>query len=279
MTSIMILSNESIFQQFTRDLETNAIGVGIKILIALVIFIICSQLIKWVRKIIKKALVAKEADSAKIKVIDSIIKIILYAILITILFGYLGIEVSSIFALLTSIGLTAGLAFQGALSNFAGGVLIIVARPFKIGDYICVPSQNLEGTVTDMGIIYTKILTLDQRLVVLPNGSLGNQNVINCSVMKNRRLELNIGIPYATDINKARSIVIDTLSKEECIVNKDIELFVTDLKESSINILIRCWIPSKDYLVDKWHLTEVIKNEFDKNGIDFPFPQIDVHMM
>lgn len=277
--SALIGQDSPLWIDFTNQVKNNAFSFGLKIVLALVIFIILSQLIKWIRKIVKKSLQKKDADLEKIKIVDSIIKVVLYAIVFTMMFGYLGIEVSSLFAILASIGFTAGLAFQGALSNFAGGVLIVIARPFKLGDYITVPGQNLEGTVVDMGLVYTKILTLDQKIIILPNGALANQNVINASVMENRRLELEISITYSSDIDKARKTATEALASSGRVINnKDIDVFVTSLGESSVNLIARCWVPAKDFLVTKWALTEVIKKSFDQNGIEFPFPQLDVHM-
>lgn len=277
--SALIGQDSTLWADFTDQVKNNAFSFGLKIILALVIFIILSKLIKWIRKIVKKSLQKKDAGLDKIKVVDSIIKVVLYAIVFTMMFGYLGIEVSSLFAILASVGFTAGLAFQGALSNFAGGVLIVSARPFKLGDYITVPGQDLEGTVVDMGFVYTKILTRDQKIIILPNGALANQNIINASVKENRRLELDISITYSSDIDKARKTATEALASSGRVINNnDIDVFVTSLGESSVNLMVRCWVPSKDFLATKWALTEVIKKSFDQNGIEFPFPQLDVHM-
>lgn len=267
------------FEGILKQLKDNTAVFLVRIVVALFLYMAFRQLIKWIRGVIKKSLVKASVDAAKIRAIDGIVRVVLYILLFVCLAGYLGIHATSLLAVLGSLGLTAGLAFQGALSNFAGGILIITAKPFKIDDYIYVPAKNLEGTVKDINIIYTKIITTDQKTVVLPNGELANQNIVNASAMDRRRMELTIGISYNADIDKAKKVLKDAIKKDKAIVkDTEIEVYVQELAESTVKLLVRCWVPSADFLLTKFRITETIKKSFDANGIGFPYPQLDVHV-
>ena len=207
----------------------------------------------------------------------SVLRIVLYGVLIVILAGTVGIETGSIVALLGSAGLAIGLALQGSLSNFAGGVLILILKPFRIGDYIV--ANGMEGTVTGIDIFYTKLLTVDNRMVVLPNGALSNSNLINVSHEPIRRVDLVASVDYASDIKKVKAILFDIGSNLEYSFEDEghpIQVYVDTYGDSAINVGLRFWVNAEVYWDAKWAASEQIKEKFDQAGISIPFKQLDV---
>jgi small conductance mechanosensitive channel len=172
-----------------------------------------------------------------------------------------------------------GLAVQGSLSNLAGGVLILILKPFVVGDYIKESSSGKEGTVTEIQIFYTKLLTFENQVVVLPNGSLANTSIINYTSGKIRRADINVSISYNSDIKKAKEVLENMLKADEKVMkDKEMVVFVDELAASGVNLCVRCWFKNEDYWQGKWRLTENCKLVLDKAGIEIPFTQIDVHM-
>ena len=207
----------------------------------------------------------------------SLVRIALYAILIVVLVGTVGIETTSIAAMFASAGVAIGLALQGSLSNFAGGVLILILKPFKIGDYIV--AKGLEGTVVSIDIFYTKLLTVDNRLVVLPNGSLSNSDLVNVSHEPTRRVDLVASVDYGSDIKKVKAILFDIGSNLEYSFEDEghpVQVYVNSYEASSIDLGLRFWVNAEDYWTAKWEATEQIKEKFDAAGISIPFNQLDV---
>ena len=248
---------------------------GIKIIIALVILFISFKLINLIARKIEKKASSKKADKTIMKTFAYIIKIALKIIVVICLIGYLGIDTSGLTALVASLGVCVGLAVNGALSNLAGGVLIILTRPFKIDDYI--EAQGHAGTVIDIHITNTKLLTPDNKVIYLPNGTLANGDIVNYSEKDTRRVDFTFSIGYGDDFEKAKSIIMDIFTAHELVL-KDPAPFVR-VKEhgaSSINITARAWTKSEDYWTVFFDVTELVKTAFDREGIEIPFNQLDV---
>lgn len=247
--------------------------------LAIVVYIIGSFLIKKFMVLFRKGMARKNVDSGVETFLESVIKWVLYIILFTIILGLFGVTTASISAAVAGLGVTIGLALQGALSNFAGGVLILLMRPFVVGDYIIEHGQNLEGTVDKINIIYTTLKMLDGRYIQIPNGSLSASPITNCTSMSRRMFNETVGISYDSDIKKAKTIMREIAEKQDHIIDTDsIQVFVDELADSAVQIGLRFWITTDYYWTTKWEVLEEIKNRFDKEGIEICFNQLDVHI-
>jgi small conductance mechanosensitive channel len=191
--------------------------------------------------------------------------------------AHMGVEVSSFIALLGSAGVAVGLALQGTLSNVAGGVLLLILKPFQVGDYIVLTGTDCEGEVAAMDIFYTKLKTIDNRVIVIPNGTLSNSNLINNTKQERRLIDIEVGISYDADIKEVKRILTDIAKNEKRILDQDgVKIFVSSLADSSVMMGIRCWVPTSDYVATKWALNEEIKIRFDEEGIEIPYQKLDV---
>ena len=265
--------------QFVQDHIPNLIAYGIRILIALVIFMIGRFLIKWIRKRVRHSFDRTNADKGVAQFTDSMLKFGLYLLLILAVAANLGIELSSITVLFAGAGVGVTLALQGSLSNFAGGVLILLLKPFVVGDYIIEDNGKNEGTVKEIQIFYTKLTTIDNKTVVIPNGTLANHSLTNVTARDERQLDLKIGISYESDLKKAKQILERMLNENENIIkDEDINVFVDSLGDSSVVLGIRAWVKTEEYWKTRWGLLEEIKLTFDEEGITIPYNQITVHM-
>lgn len=188
------------------------------------------------------------------------------------------VEASSIAALIASAGVGISLAVQGGLSNFTGGVLLLFLKPFRAGDYIIVQSEGYEGTVKKIEMYYTTLYTVDNKTVMIPNSSLTNNAVVNVTALPRRKLEVQIGVSYRTDIQKAKEILTNLLDQDERIAEDEREIYVDSLKGSSIVLAFRAWVKTEDYWQTKWDMNERIKLAFDEAGIEIPYPQLDIHL-
>ena len=203
----------------------------------------------------------------------------LYFVLVLIILSQFGVTASSVIAVLGSAGLTVGLALQGSLSNFAGGVLILLLKPFVVGDYIIENADKMEGTVAEITIFYTKLLTVDNKAIMIPNGTLSNSSIVNVTAMKKRRLDMLFGVAYDSDIKKVKEILERVAIGDEAILKDEpTNVFVSELKDSYVEVGTRGWVKKEDYWEAKWRITENVKLEFDKEGISIPFPQVEVTM-
>lgn len=254
-----------------------ATNTGIKIIIALVVMLISFRIVKWICKKIEKAGEKKNADKTIMKTLAYAAGIALRVVILVCLISYLGIDTSAITALIASFGVCIGLAVNGALSNLAGGVLILVTRPFKVDDFI--EAQGISGTVADIHITCTKIVTGDNKVVYVPNGSLANGNITNYSEKETRRVDFEFSIAYSADSDKAKAIITDILTAHELVL-KDTDPFVklSAHGASAIQIKARAWTKNSNYWTVFFDVTEAVKKEFDKNGIEIPFDQLDVHI-
>lgn len=271
--------DRNVLKQFLRDLPENAFHLGMRVLLALVFLFIGIQCIKLLRSIIKKSLERANADVGVNQFIDSFIKIGSYAILAMMIATSFGVDAASIIAVLGSAGVAIGLALQGSLSNLAGGVLILVLKPFKVGDYIIEDTNKNEGTVTEVQIFYTKLTTPDDKTIILPNGTLANASLTNVTHTPYRRNDIKIGISYDNDIRTAKKVLQDLLDQDIAVL-QDMEkiVFVDELADSSVVLGVRCWFENDDYWTGRWRLMEEAKYALEENGISIPYPQVDVHI-
>lgn len=250
---------------------------GIKIVVALVVLFVSFKLINFVSRKIEKSAEKKNADKTIVKTLAYIIKLFLKVLVAICLIGYLGIDTSGFTAIIASLGVCAGLAVNGTLSNLAGGALIILTRPFKIDDYI--EAQGYSGTVEAIHITYTRLKTPDNKVVYLPNGPLSSGNIVNYSVKDTRRVDFKFSISYDADFEKAKKIVNDILASHELVLDDPATFVrVTEHGASSINITARAWVKTDDYWTVNFDVIEAVKNAFDANGIEIPFNQLDVHV-
>lgn len=251
---------------------------GIKLSILLLVFFVGRKLIKWITKIVGKALEKSSVEESAENFLLSIVRVLLDIVLVMVLAGYLGVGGSSIVAVLGSAGLAIGLALQGSLANFAGGVLILILKPFAIGDYII--AEGSEGVVDSIDLFYTRLITADNKMVVIPNGSLTNSNITNVTNQPKRRVDLEIGIDYSQNIAEVREILLQLAVKHELILQEEEKnVFVSAFDASAITIGFRFWTKTEDYWAARWDMLEKIKAAFDKKGISIPFDQLDVNLV
>ena len=265
--------------QYVQDSIPGLITFGLKVLAALVAFFVGRLVIRWIRKIVRRSFERSGADKGVEQFVDSLLKYGLYALLVFSLISSLGFDTTSVAAVLASGGVAIGLALQGSLPNFAGGVLILLLKPFVVGDYIIEDTNGKEGTVKEIQIFYTKLSTIDNKTIVIPNGMLTNNSITNATAKDERQLDLRVGISYDADIRQAKNVIEELLEKDECIIkNEQINVFVHELAESAVVLGIRAWVKNEEYWTTRWRLLEEIKLSLDENGIEIPYPQMTVHM-
>ena len=247
----------------------------LRIALVLMIFFVGRKLIKNIVSLCDQALKRHGMEVTVRRFFCNVINALGYICMLGILLQTVGLTATSLTALVASAGVAVGLALQGSLSNFAGGVLILLMKPFVIGDYIV--QGNTEGTVKEIGLVYTELITADNRLIVIPNGTLIDSSIVNVTATGKRRLELSVGIGYKSDLKKAKEVLIrlgenDPARDPENPVN----VFVSELAESSVNLGLHVWVSSSEYWNAKWRLTENIKMAFDEEGIEIPFKQVEI---
>lgn len=249
-----------------------------KIVFALLIWFIGKKLISLSLKLLRKVFDRGSIDLGVVNFTMSIIKFALYAVLILMVIDELGIQTTSLITVFGSAALAVGMSLQGSLSNFAGGVLILIFKPFKVGDYIVV--GNYEGTVRTIEILYTKLTTVDNKVVMLPNGTLSNSNIINVGAEDFRRLDIEMSIGYSSDLKLAKTLLNTIVNNNPAVIkDSDIKVIVKSLDESCVTLETRVWVKTEDYWDTRFTLLEEYKAEFDKNGIEIPFNQMDVHII
>lgn len=268
-----------LIEQFFKELPDKVFRLGIRVLLAIVVFFVGTRLIKLVRKMVKKSLLRGNAEQGVIQFIDSFIKAALYIVLILFIASGFGVDAASVVALLGSAGVAIGLAIQGSLSNLAGGVLILLLKPFKVGDYIKEDTNGNEGTVDEIQLFYTKLVTPENKIIVLPNGTLSNASLTNATHTPDRRLDVKVGISYNADIKKAKEVLLDVIKKDAYVLSEKEQLvYVDELADSAVILGIRCWFKNNDYWEGKWRVTENVKYALDENAIEIPYPQLEVHV-
>lgn len=263
--------------QFTEKATSLLISYLPKVFLALIVLFVGFWLCRLVTKLIKKALNAKKVDPAVGSFLSSVISILLKVVVIISAAQMIGIATTSFVAVLGAMGLAVGLALQGSLSNFAGGVLILILKPFRVGDFI--ESAGSTGTVQNIHIFQTTLLTPDNKRIIIPNGTLSNGTIINYSAEETRRVDLSFGISYDDDTQKAEDI-LKSIATNSSLSLKDPAPFValSEYADSSINFVVRVWTKTSDYWPLYWEITKKVKKEFDANNISIPYPQMDIHM-
>ena len=284
MDEVIETTNEAaedvnVFIQYLQDHIPNLISFAIEIVLALIFFFLGRIAIKWIRKLTRKMLERSNVDKGVETFVDSLLKFMLYGILLFTIATKFGFDTASVAALIASAGVAVGLAVQGSLSNFAGGILILLLKPFVVGDYIIEDNHGDEGTVKEIQLFYTKLLTFDNRTVVIPNGMLTNNSLTNVTHMDERKLELKVSISYESDLLKAKAVLADLIRKESRIMqDKEHRLFVDELGDDGVILGMRCWVSTEDYWNVRWDMLEGIKLTFDRESIVIPYRQMNVRI-
>lgn len=260
------------------DFLEKAINFGIKVLAAILIYLIGAWLIKKIKGMLKRIFDKKGTDAAIASFTMSIVSIALTIVLIIVTIGTLGIDTTSFAALLAGGGMAIGMALNGTVQNFAGGIMILIFKPFKSGDYI--EAQGFAGTVSEVTITSTKLTTVDNRIIIIPNGALSNGTINNYSDQKFRRVDLTVDVEYGTSSDAVKAVLHSIVKEDARILSEPAEPFIalSSLKDSSIQFTMRLWVKSSDYWGVYFDTTEKVYNELPKNGIHFPFPQLDVNI-
>jgi small conductance mechanosensitive channel len=264
--------------QLWGQVEGIATDWGIKVIAALAIFIIGRWIAKGIRRGVRRMMEKGGADPIIIGFVGSIAYIGMLAFVIVAALGQLGIQTTSFIAILGAAGLAIGLALQGSLANFAAGFLMIIFRPFKVGDFV--EAAGVAGVVKDMQIFTTTMKTGDNKTIIIPNAKISGDNIINYSAEENRRVDMTVGVAYDADLSKVRDVLNDIISKDERILSEPPPLVVVgELADSSVNFIVRVWTKSENYWGVMFDANETIKNRFDEAGIGIPFPQRDIHIV
>lgn len=250
---------------------------GLKVVAAIVIFIVGRWVALGLAKIIKRVMIRSKVDETLVSFVRNLSYVALLAFVIIAALNQLGIQTASFIAVLGAAGLAIGLALQGSLANFAAGVLMIIFKPFKVGDYI--EGAGTAGTVEKIEIFTTQLKTPDNKTVIVPNSKITGDNIINYTVKGTRRVDLVFGIGYGDDIDKARSIIKEIIGKDERVMKEPEPMIVlSELADSSVNLTVRVWTTVNDYWPFYFDTTETVKKQFDAQGVSIPFPQRDVHI-
>ena len=267
----------SVMMETLKKLYPFFLALAYDIVIVIITLLIASQVIRLLSNMLDKFLKRINIDIAVRRFLLSTLKVALYALVALGLAERIGISSASIVAILGSAGVAIGLAWQGSLSNFAGGMIILFSHPFSRGDYIITPKA--EGIVDTIGIIYTVLLTPDNKRISIPNGALANDVITNVTANDIRRIDIKVGVSYNTDIRKAKKLIKEAFDENGLILkNNDIVSYVDDLASSDVMLGGMAWCKTGDYLTAKWAIVEEIKIKFDKNGIEIPYDQLEVHI-
>lgn len=250
---------------------------GIKIIIGILILCIGFKCVKKIKKLTCNILEKRNVDPTLSSFLDGFLNISLKILIVILVMEYVGLKTTGIAALIGSAGLAVGLALQGSLSNFAGGVIILLLRPFNVGDYV--DGGNHSGTIEKIGIFYTHMLTPDNKQILVPNGILANSSIVNYSAKDNRRVDLTFTVGYEEDILKVKSKINEVLNNEELILkDRDTFIGVSNHGDNAISLIVRVWTRTEDYWTLHFNLLEKVKIKFDEENISIPYPQMDVHV-
>jgi small conductance mechanosensitive channel len=258
-------------------LTTNGVDLGINILTALVIFYVGRWFISIAMRGLRKVLQKQEIDKTLESFVCNLVRTVLLVFVVVAAISALGIQTTSFIAVLGAAGLAVGLALQGSLSNFASGVLIVLFRPYKVGDFV--EAAGISGTVEEVQILTTVLRTGDNKRVIVPNSQIMDSIITNYSANDTRRVDMVVGVSYSDDLDKVRQTLEDLVAAEARILDEPAcTIAVSALADSSVNFVVRPWVATTDYWGVMFDMTEAIKKRFDKEGITFPFPQQDVHL-
>ena len=267
------------FQEIFGSLPSKAVFFGLKALVALLMFLVGRKLIRLCVKLIDKSMERGGTELTVKKFVKMLVKAAGYILLVLLILAVVGVQPTAFATVASSVTVALGLALQGSLGNFAGGLLILILKPFKVGDYIIEDSHKNEGKVKSIGLVYTTLVTLDNRVIVVPNGTLANSSMTNVTAQDKRLLELLVGISYEADMKQAKAI-LERVMEADPMVLKDEErfAFVSSLDDSAVTIGCRMWVKTGEYWKCRWRMTEAIKEALDDAGIEIPYGQVDVHI-
>jgi Small-conductance mechanosensitive channel len=269
-------------KELIEEMVTSFIKFGIKLVFALILYFIGAWLIRKSKKFIARVFTRRGADATLTSFMQSLVTAVLWILLIMFMIGTLGINTTSLAALLAAGGMAIGMAMSGTVQNFAGGLMLLAFKPFKAGDYI--EAQGFAGVVKSINIVSTKIVTLDNREVILPNGALSNGTINNYSANPLRRIDLTVNVSYGSDAEAVKAELMRIIGENEKILDaettgaQDPTVVLSDLKDSSVEFLVRVWVHSSDIREVRYALTEAIYTGLPAHGISFPFPQLDIHL-
>lgn len=268
-------------EELLKELLSDIIQFGLKVLAALLIYCVGAWIIKKIKKILSNIFAKRHTEKAIASFTMSLVSITLTILLIILTVGTLGVNTTSLAALLAAGGMAIGMALSGTVQNFAGGIMLLVFKPFKAGDFI--EAQGFSGTVSEVNIVSTKLRTTDNRTIVLPNGALSGGTINNISQNPTRRVEWKVTVEYGSDVQTARKVVLGMLASDKRVLTgsdapAEPNVSLSALLDSSIELQIRCWVKTEDYWDVLYAINEQIYNELPQNGISFPFPQLDVHI-
>lgn len=265
-----------------RNLLDQAVHFGLKVLAALAIYIVGAWIIKKINKMTARAMQRRNSDAALTSFVKSLVSITLWVLLIILTVGALGVNTTSLAALLAAGGMAIGMALSGTVQNFAGGIMLLVFKPIKAGDFI--EAQGFTGTVSEINITSTKLVTLDNRVVFIPNGALSSGNINNFSVKSLRRVDINVNVAYGTDVEKAKEVLLGIIKSNPDVIDASTEgaadpfVAVLQLKDSTVEFVTRSWTTSAKYWDVYFWLTENFYKQLPENGISFSFPQLNVNV-
>lgn len=268
---------DSLDPEILLQIKTYGIEIGISLIKVILIFIIGRIIIGYMMKGIKKLFVKWDIEASLSSFLISFVRFVFYIALVLVILQSLDVEIAAILGVLGAAGLAIGLALQGSLSNFAGGILILIFKPFKVDSVI--DAQGHVGTVEKIDILHTHLRTFDNKLIVMPNGALANSNVTNMTAKETRRVEMNVGVAYGSDLSSVRKTILAVLKKDERILAEPepVVKFI-NFGDSSLDLTVRCWTQTDNLWPVYWDNLEAINNEFVKEAIEIPFPQRDIHM-
>lgn len=274
-----VAKNPGIIRTWLEGLVPDLLNFAFQVVIAILVYLIGSKLIKMITKMVNRSLEKSGTDEGVRQFVLPLIKYSLYIVLFFVILGLFGVATTSAVAVLGSAGVAVGLALQGSLSNLAGGVLILLLKPFRLGDYIIEDSNKNEGTVAEVSLFYTKLVTPDNKVIMIPNGVLSNSSLTNVSHMEKRRVDVAVGISYEADIRTAKNVLYEVAQNDPArLPEEDAVIIVDNLGASSVDMAIRIWVPVEEYWNAKWRLTENVKYALDEHGISIPYQQIDVQI-
>ncbi|MBO5901079.1 MAG: mechanosensitive ion channel [Alistipes sp.] len=265
------------YSQLVDKLLEGALVVGLKIIAALVIYYLGRWVVRRVMKLMDKVYEKKSVEKSLRSFLSGVVKVLLYVVIVLIIIQVLGINTTSLVAMIASAGLAIGMALSGTLQNFAGGVMILLLRPYRIGDYI--DAQGEEGTVTKIGLFSTEIITVDNRIIYIPNSTISTSVIDNYSTSEMRRVDWTVSVEYGSDPEKVRQVLVDMLKSDSRVAADPAPVvFLVNLADSSVQFSARAWCKNGDFWGLKFDIQERIYVELPKNGINFPFPQLDVNL-
>ena len=265
------------WNQLLEVMQTRGVDLGINVVIAIAIFYVGRMVISLVVRGLHKVMRRQEVDKTLETFVCNLVRMVLLVVVVIAAIGQIGIETTSFIAIFGAAGLAVGLALQGSLSNFAAGVLIVLFRPYRVGDFI--EAAGINGSVEQVQILTTILKTGDNKQVIVPNGQIMDSIITNYSANDTRRVDMVVGVSYDDDLDKVRDTIKELIAAEDRILDEPAcTIAVSALADSSVNFVVRPWVKTPDYWGVMFDLTEAIKKRFDKDGITFPFPQQDVHV-